>query len=370
MAIHIGSWGTPEFNITETLSNLFGQGRTSQGGSNLFGPVSQTTLAPQPGGGFAQTNVTGVGYQLPRNSGTTGGSSGTQTQQAFQPTQQSGQSNGYSMPSYEDQMRSSINSGWDAYEGQLNSMLNNDLPAYRGEQQQIAQNSADLAQKTIGTQKASSERAVNEQQTSSLKDLGENMRNLFQAGNIFLGSRGAADSSAANQYSYGLTKVGAKERGNILSQANSRLNQIKDIYDTETNRIGTELQLRMGQIADWFYTQQQNLKSSLASSGLNRQKDLQGLSTNLYNQALSYLQGVQSEAANRRATLESWAASNSKTAQELVANLQQVQQMPAFQGIQSGMPSVDSSGNYQMPVAAGYGSTSTTKKDIFGNPIS
>ncbi len=44
--MNIGSWGTPEFGLTERLSNYFGQGRTAQGGSNMFGNQAQTTLVP------------------------------------------------------------------------------------------------------------------------------------------------------------------------------------------------------------------------------------------------------------------------------------------------------------------------------------
>lgn len=46
MAIRTGSWGLPEFGLTERLANFFGQGRTAQGGSNLFGNQAQTTLVP------------------------------------------------------------------------------------------------------------------------------------------------------------------------------------------------------------------------------------------------------------------------------------------------------------------------------------
>lgn len=65
MAIRYGSWGTPEFGATEWLSDLFNQGRTQEGGSNIYGPAAQTTLAPVAGtpGAFQTTNVTGVGLQ-------------------------------------------------------------------------------------------------------------------------------------------------------------------------------------------------------------------------------------------------------------------------------------------------------------------
>ncbi|TSC86705.1 MAG: Uncharacterized protein G01um10147_786 [Microgenomates group bacterium Gr01-1014_7] len=44
---HQGSWfGLPDFGVSEGISNLFGGQRTSQGGSNLFGPPSTQTPPP------------------------------------------------------------------------------------------------------------------------------------------------------------------------------------------------------------------------------------------------------------------------------------------------------------------------------------
>jgi hypothetical protein len=41
MAIRIGSWGTPEFGITEFIGGLLNKPKTPQGGSNVFGAVPQ-----------------------------------------------------------------------------------------------------------------------------------------------------------------------------------------------------------------------------------------------------------------------------------------------------------------------------------------
>lgn len=48
--VHSGSWfNLPDLGLTERLSNYFGQGRTAQGGSNMFGDQSQTVLVPSSG---------------------------------------------------------------------------------------------------------------------------------------------------------------------------------------------------------------------------------------------------------------------------------------------------------------------------------
>lgn len=70
-----GSWGLPDVGATEWLSNVFGQGRTSQGGSNLRGDQSQTALVPSGsnnnGPTFAQSGQSGAygvtQYTQPQN---------------------------------------------------------------------------------------------------------------------------------------------------------------------------------------------------------------------------------------------------------------------------------------------------------------
>lgn len=360
----IGNFKLPDFGITEMFSKPTG----STQASTFYNPAAVST----PSGLFDVKQNPLVNYDPYTSSSPSGGTGqvmgasisggsfqpqGMQSGQPQQPQQQQ-------QESYQDQARNRIGGMWDNYMGQLNNMLGQDLPQYQNSLTQNANQSAELATQQAGTQKGSSERQVNEQQKSSLKDLSGNMRNLFQAGNIYLGSRGASDSSAANQYAFALTKEGSKARAGILAEANSRINNIKDIYDTEVNRIQTDLTGRLGEISDWFYSAQQNLKGSLASAGLNKEKDLQSLSENLYNQAVGYLSQIQQEASGKKQALEQWAINNSKSTQELIANLKQVEQMTPFQGMQNGMPTVDAQGNFRLPMT-GYG-TNNEKDKLFG----
>jgi hypothetical protein len=355
----IGGFNLPDFGLTEAL---FGP----QGGKTFNNPAVNNVMFPvssQPttGGGSSWGSTGGTTGQVAGTSTVNSGFSGSGTST---PVPNSG--GGPVIPSYEEQMKGSINAGWDSYIGQLNDMLNIGLPGQRAGQEQIAQASADSAINQLGAQRDQSTQAVNKQQATSLKDLSDNVRNLFQSGNVYLGARGAGDSSAANQYSYAISKMGTKGRGDILTQANDRMNQIGDIYKSETNRIQSDLTSRMGQIADWFNQAQNQVRSQIGQAGLGRQKDIQALSQNIYNQALNAMQTLQTETANRKSQLEAWAQNNSKSVGELMQNMQQVQQMPAFQGIQASVPQVTAEGSMFVPT--GYGAN-TQKKDLFGNPI-
>ncbi len=256
-----------------------------------------------------------------------------------------------------------VDNGWDTYIDQLNSMIG-DLSGQKGEQERLAQENVATNTAELANQKQAGERQVNQQQGANLKDLASNIRNLFQSGEVYLGSRGAGDSSAANQYAYAIGKIGTKARGDVLTQANQRMQQIGDIFNSETNRLKSELTSRMGEISDWFNTAQRQIKDQIGQIGMNKATTL---STNIYNQALQAMQTMQAEATNRRAMLESWATSNSKTARELVANMQTIQQMPGYQNINM-QPQVGSEGSVSwMPTGAG--ASTTESYDIYGRPI-
>jgi len=67
---------------------------------------------------------------------------------------------------------------------------------------------------------------VEKNQVKTLRDLSENVRNSFMAGNVYLGARGAGDSSASNQYAYALTKMGSKQRADIMNNTSGIMGDI------------------------------------------------------------------------------------------------------------------------------------------------
>jgi hypothetical protein len=380
---NIGGINLPDFSINENLSKLFGvnigpqNAATNPGYSGLqYGPSVQGASISPP------KNTTPYGPQKPygpaipanlnrstNNNSGGGGNDFNALWNQIHPGQGDRPAGwfGESLASNQmDDQSATINAGWDSYVNQLNDMLNVGLPGQQQAQQDIANTSYTSGVNQLGAQKAQGETDVAKQQATSLKDLSDNLRNLFQSGNIYLGARGANDSSATGQYSYALTKLGSKARGDITTQVNNRLSQIGDIYNTEVNRLESDKNTRIAQISDWFNQAQNQLRQSLGQAGLGRSQDLQAASQNLYNQALQGLSQIQAEQQSQRQALESWALSNSKTVQELIGNMQSLSQLPQFQGIQGGMPQVNSQGGYgTLPM--GYGSTTEDKnKGLFG----
>lgn len=239
---------------------------------------------------------------------------------------------------YEAQVRGDIESGYGSYEQQLDLMLNEGLPAQRTAQTGIAESAYQSGlsqlgfQKEMGMHDLETERTrVGKQQKRSLKDLSSNMRNMFQAGQVYLGARGAGDSSAANMYSYALTKLGSKRRGDVMGQHAEFQNQISDrawklgrIHDQETQNIKSTYDQQVLSIASWFSEAQNQLRLNKGQLAVSKGQDLANLSKTMLDSALNALGMAQAEAANRRSALDSWAMSNSSNLQQLKTNMQGV----------------------------------------------
>lgn len=282
------------------------------------------------------------------------------------------------------QVRNDIGSGYDNYFQSLNDQLGA-LPGQVNSQNQIIDNSYgqglnDLnLQQTQGDQAFTGQRGeITGNQNKNLKSIDENLRNMFMAGNVYLGSRGAGDSSAANQYSYALTKQGNQARGDQMtaatkaySEVQGRETNLKNIVNNEMTKLKTNADNEKLKVGQWFADAQNQVKTAIANGQLNKSTDLANLSKSILDQAMQKLQTSQTDFTNKQNSLISWAENNSKSIGELKTNIQTVlAQAPQLMGGSqiNGNPSVDAQGNYSLQ---GFGSGQTAqKKDIFGNIIS
>lgn len=285
------------------------------------------------------------------------------------------------------EQRSAIESGYGAYEAELDAMLNEGLPGQQsaleaGASAQLAQGLEDLGfQKSEGeAQLTKQETKTKEEQKRSLKDIAANIRNSFMAGNVFLGAGGAGDSSAARMYSYALTKLGSKQRGDIMKQSANIMNEIRDrshrlstIYNTEKNKLQQTYNQRIAEVQQWFYEQQNALRGAKGELAVKKGQDLASLSQTLLNQALSEINFIKEQAAAKTQMLDQWAMNNASTIQQLQQNMAAVSgynpTQPKAQPI-VGAPQM-SGGNIFAPSAyasGGGGSVQTKDEDLFKSP--
>ena len=237
-------------------------------------------------------------------------------------------------------VRSDINTGYDTYNQQLDQMLNTGLPQQRTAQEGIVQAQyqtglTDLTgQRTEGmADLATAGTKLDVQKASSLKDIASNLRNQMVAGNVYLGARGAGDSSAANQYSYALNKLGNKQRGDVIAQ-NQQLHadiadrefKLNNIFNTETNKLKSGLDEKINQISSWFADAQNEIRNMQGQMGVNKGKDLAALSSQALQFAQQQLQMAQQQAYEQKSMLTQWAMAKSADINELKQNLASITQ--------------------------------------------
>jgi len=296
----------------------------------------------------------------------------------------SGGSGGGGVDDMTNRVRGEIESGYSNYFSELDNMMNS-LTGQRTGQEQIVQNQfgqgvSDLdLQKSQGLSSLQGEReSAVTNQSKNLKDLSENLRNMFMAGNVYLGSRGAGDSSAANQYSYALTKQGNKARGDVTSQTasiqaeiNKRETALGETYNNAVNNLKTERDNKVIEVAQWFDNAQNQIRQAKASGQLQKSTDLTNLSKTLLENAINRLNTIDTEARSKQSALQEWAMNNSKTIGELKSNLANVSNyqanLPTAQQF-SGTPTVDSRGNFNLANLQGWstGNTEEKKNSLFG----
>jgi hypothetical protein len=300
---------------------------------------------------------------------------------AWKASQGTGSSGPSAEELYAQSMRNQIGSGYDSYFSQLDAMIGG-LSDRRTAQEGIANTSYNTNLTDLGLQKESNQADLNAQgvkteqnQVKTLKDISSNIRNLMNAGNTYLGSMGAGDSSAVNQYAYGLTKLGSQQRGDVQTQTAQILSDIADrgsklnnVYMQEKNRLAGEKDTAIQQIAADFSDAQIQLQQAKANGQLAKSQDLQTLTTNLYNTAVKKLTDIDNAFKTRTSQLETWAMNNSTNLSQLKQNMASI---GAFQAPKqttsqiSGTPQVDSRGNISLPYG-GSGTSTEELKKLFG----
>ena len=357
-----GTWfGLPDFGITERLTG--GQwGGTALNNPSIASPgnILSPTSVPNPSGQMGTTgnpipgtfSSTPGGQVAGASTGGGGGGGGSnlnlrqQMEQGVIPWDDNLLNAGSSGGGIDTgEATNAINQGYDAYFASLNQIMNSYLP----QQQQALLGGAEAQYgqgvNSLNTQRSLQQQGLNEQkgvvqgqQKKTLADISNNLRNAYMAGNIYLGARGAGDSSAANQYSYALTKLGSQQRGDvsgqyagIQNQIMGRENALATTYSGAVKDLEFQKNQRVNEVAQWFNEQQIALKQAEASGQLQKGQDLANLSQNLLQMAMQQLQTTQAEIANKRGMLDEWAMNNSTTIEGLKSNLQQVGSQVSYQ---------------------------------------
>ncbi len=94
-------------------------------------------------------------------------------------------------------------------------------------------------------------------QKTTLRDLSADVRNAFQAGNIYLGAKGASNSSAAGMYSRGIQQAANRNRSDVMRQGEENLANL-NIRRTEAVAAADD---QYAAIDNWFNTAVSDLQT-------------------------------------------------------------------------------------------------------------
>lgn len=302
-------------------------------------PVGQApngqTIYSDGSRGWTQWQQSRQASYTPSSGGGSGGGGAPSPQGFVQPDQ--GQQQNYDPYA---QVRNEISSGWDNYInslGEQTGFINDQRTAQEG----IANSQYDMGVNTANTQKA-----------KSLRDIADTTRNAFQAGNNYLGSLGAGDSSAGNQYSFAINQQANKQTGNLNEYVSGQI-----------ANLGYQRDQQVQQVAQWFASAQQTLKQQISQGQLSKSTDLANLSKGILDQAMQATNQIKANAQNQYNSLLTWAANNSQNMGQLQQNIAQIPQ--AMGQMQIGSGGGVGGGTPYYPGS----NASNTKTDIFGQPI-
>lgn len=372
----MGNWGLPEFGISE----LFGGKKSSLSSA----PTNQSNLQSYIANNFSNPTTTykaptttykaPTPTKVPTGGGGGGGGGGDgQPKQPNQPTFNP-------IEDQQKQLRRDISSGWDSYINSLDAQLEG-LSGQRVAQEGIAGSQYQQGANTLGLQREQGLQSLGQNRTEAeqnqarnLRDISESIRNAFMAGNIYLGSRGAGDSSAADQYSYALNKMGTQQRSgvmnetaNIMADINSRETNLNNIYNTETNNLAEQKNQQIQQITTWFNDAQNQISNMKSQGQLGKSQDLATVSRSVLDQAINHLNQINQTAINKKQALDQWAMGVSDNINSLKSNMQQASQismnLPQATDI-FGQPRVSQS--TQAYNYGGYGGYDEDKNKLFG----
>lgn len=266
-----------------------------------------------------------------------------------------------SVDSQTAKLRNEISSGWDSYINSLNNQMGG-LDNQRGLQEGIVNSQYNTGVNSLGLQRDQGVQTLdrnrmdaNQNQVGSLRDISSSIRNAFQAGNVFLGTRGASDSSAADQYSYALNKEGTRQRSdvmnntaNILADIDARAANLENIYNTEKNNLMERKNQGLQQVAMWFSEAQNQIRQMQAQGKLQKSQDLNNMSKDLLNRAFAEMDRVNQGVSAQSKALDDWANQTANSLREaggaLSTQANVNYDLPQAEG-GFGAPTVDSSGN-------------------------
>ena len=379
-----GSWfGLPEMGWSEA----FGGNKASTGGQGYgaspLGPLGSAGIAlanlgssssqqPEVLSGFTQSN--GTPYAPPPSNLTNN-----------TPTTTSGGGGGNNTSSSDQKQIDNISGAWDGFIGSLKDQIGGlgkqaeALGSTIGSQFNSLAGDLGLQLGQGQTALAGNEADANQNQVTNLRDISSSIKNGFMAGNNYLGSIGAGDSSAANQYSFALNKIGTRQRSDvmqgtakILADINNRKVDLKNTYDNEMNKLSNWKNEQINGVTQWFSEAQQQIQDQIGQGKISKAKDIASMSQSILDKAQSATNSINSQAQQWNQTVAKYVLENASTIEEGLANLQKYVPESGYNMPSAGNPDLSINPQTGAPNPAPFFSSNvgnTNEKDLANNGL-
>ena len=253
----------------------------------------------------------------------------------------------------EDALRGTINSQWDSVFGYLDQ-VDGRLPGQRDEQSTQINNLATSSTGKLDTAKTYANDQISANQKTTLSKLADDLRAALQAGNTYLGQRGASDSSATERYSTALMKSANKQRGEVMMQSDAQRAQVQNTYDTQIAQLGEWTNTKVYELGQWYNDAKNQLDYQRSQASGQKAQALAQLDAQLHQYALDRLRSIEDQASNWKTSVNAWMMEQNGAVSSAVNKMGEMPMAPTYSGLASASSSgsADSSGN-----GAGYTNT-------------
>jgi len=299
----------PDFGISEYVADKFGQGRTSQGGSDLFGNTyaQKVTQAPN-NGSFIPTGSTNTNQITPSGATTGGGGQilGATTEQFNGGNNQIVEQNQPEQPKVD--LYAEVGRAFDDVLGGLGgqqSGLESNIQTSANTQKTGINEQLGFGLTNLDTQRGN----VRTNQANTLADLAQNLRDQAKNVNMFLGVRGAG-GSANEAASFALQKLFGRERAGVQRQGMAQLGEI----DTAENNLRAKASEMLNGVDTWANSQM----SSIAQQFNELRNNIGMMKGQMRAQAIESLWNQYNQVQNMR---QQYAMSIAQAAQDRLAQL-------------------------------------------------
>ena len=229
-----------------------------------------------------------------------------------------------------ERLRGEINARWDAYDNGLNNIAGR-LPTQRDEQLGQLENLYGSSNQKLDTARDYANSQIDANQKTTLNELSDRLRAAMQAGNTYLGARGASNSSANERYSTALLKQANKQQGNVMSQSDAQRAQVQNTYDNNMAQLNEWLNTKKYEVGQWYNQQLNAIDQERANASGQRAADLANLTSQLYTVALQRLQALEDQANQYKQTVNAWMLEQQGNINTGINGIHETPMMPTYE---------------------------------------